>query len=266
MIHILCELRTSHGITVDKLRGAEWPIRLLITPAARLRILDEIYRVRQDEVDFLEGKIGKCHVSRDHVGCLEVSPFSADGQAPVWICRTNLPESDGATNHNEQNMEISGFDAVSAKMSNSGPACAEPGSRAMDTPAALFAPVAKFSASSSPNHHHFVQGQTTVVYQAGLDTQILPDSGRTVLVSTPLQAQKCKQKSEKIAHVDTASPVVLAQNFYPLNYCSFPSFDDRYGLQQQPIAVDATPTLFPGLLHTRGRLSTQRMEESFGFP
>jgi hypothetical protein len=83
----------------------------------------------------------------------------------------------------------------------------------MDTPAALFASIANFSASSSPNHHHFVQGQTTVVYQAGLDTQVLPDFDRTIAVSTPLQAQKSKQESEEIARVVTTSPVALAHDF-----------------------------------------------------
>jgi hypothetical protein len=100
-------------------------------------------------------------------------------------------------------------------MSNSSPACAElpGGTRVMDTPAALFASVANFSASSSPNHHRFVQGQTTVVYQAGLNTQVLPDFDRTIAVSTPLQAQKSKQESEEIAGVVTTSPVALTQEF-----------------------------------------------------
>jgi hypothetical protein len=49
----------------------------------------------------------------------EGSPFSADGQPSVWICRTNMPEAEGTnSNYEEQIAESRGFDAVSTKISN----------------------------------------------------------------------------------------------------------------------------------------------------
>ncbi|KAJ5283358.1 hypothetical protein N7505_001338 [Penicillium chrysogenum] len=56
LIHILCELRASYCISAKKLREADQQIRRHIFPAARLLTLDEIYRVRREEEDFLEGK------------------------------------------------------------------------------------------------------------------------------------------------------------------------------------------------------------------
>ncbi|KAJ5979877.1 hypothetical protein N7481_007175 [Penicillium waksmanii] len=57
-VHILCELRTSHGISVAKLREADQQVRHQINPSERLHILDELYRVRQQEEEFLDGHNG----------------------------------------------------------------------------------------------------------------------------------------------------------------------------------------------------------------
>lgn len=59
LVHILCELKDSHGVTADKLREAGQDVRRQIDPETRLQILDEIYFVRQLEEQFLDGEIGK---------------------------------------------------------------------------------------------------------------------------------------------------------------------------------------------------------------
>lgn len=58
MIHILCELRSSHDITAEKLREAGQDVRRQISPVERLEVLDEIYYVRQMEEHCLNGDIG----------------------------------------------------------------------------------------------------------------------------------------------------------------------------------------------------------------
>ncbi|KAJ6038591.1 uncharacterized protein N7446_005394 [Penicillium canescens] len=57
LVHILCELKDTHGIIVDKLRSASQDVRRQVAPANRLEILDEIYFVRQVEEQFLDGEI-----------------------------------------------------------------------------------------------------------------------------------------------------------------------------------------------------------------
>ena len=58
LVHILCELKDSHGVTAEKLRDAGQDVRRQITPANKLQVLDEIYFVRQMEERFLDGEIG----------------------------------------------------------------------------------------------------------------------------------------------------------------------------------------------------------------
>lgn len=60
LVHLLCELHTSHGITARKLKEADQPIRRQISPAERLQILDEVYEVRGKEEQFQQGAAGKC--------------------------------------------------------------------------------------------------------------------------------------------------------------------------------------------------------------
>lgn len=58
LVHILCELKDSHGVTADKLREAGQDVRRQITPAHRLQVLDEIYFVREMEEKYLDGDLG----------------------------------------------------------------------------------------------------------------------------------------------------------------------------------------------------------------
>ncbi|KAF3389426.1 Uncharacterized protein F1880_004497 [Penicillium rolfsii] len=77
LVHILCELRTSHGVTARRLKEADQPIRRQISPTERLQILDEVYRVREEEEKFQEGV--------------------TDGKTLVSIARANLPDAVEAT-------------------------------------------------------------------------------------------------------------------------------------------------------------------------
>ncbi|KAL4953874.1 hypothetical protein BDW69DRAFT_164360 [Aspergillus filifer] len=73
LVHILCELRKSHAIDVQKLKEADQSICRQIAPVERLQVLDEIYRVRGEEERYLDGG-------------------STDTQAVVYVSRVHLPD------------------------------------------------------------------------------------------------------------------------------------------------------------------------------
>ncbi|KAJ5642672.1 hypothetical protein N7490_006672 [Penicillium lividum] len=73
LVHILCELRTSHRITAQKLKDAGQHIRQSISPMERLQLLDELFRVKEEEEKYL-----------DRV---------TDGTTTISISRANLPDS-----------------------------------------------------------------------------------------------------------------------------------------------------------------------------
>ncbi|KAL2869789.1 uncharacterized protein BJX67DRAFT_370607 [Aspergillus lucknowensis] len=76
LVHILCDLRESHAVSVEKLKEADQSVRRQICPVERLQVLDEIYHVREEEEKFLDGKI--------------------DGRAAVCVSRVHLPDMTGA--------------------------------------------------------------------------------------------------------------------------------------------------------------------------
>ncbi|RAL12298.1 DUF2841 domain-containing protein [Aspergillus homomorphus CBS 101889] len=57
LVHILCDLRTSKGITAKSLEEAGQDVRRAIQPSTRLAVLDEIFYVRKMEELYLDGKI-----------------------------------------------------------------------------------------------------------------------------------------------------------------------------------------------------------------
>ncbi|KAJ5679893.1 hypothetical protein N7462_008137 [Penicillium macrosclerotiorum] len=73
LVHLLCALHDSHGITARRLKEADQPIRRQISPVERLQILDEVYHVREEEEKFLAG--------------------ATDGTVNVPISRANLPDA-----------------------------------------------------------------------------------------------------------------------------------------------------------------------------
>ncbi|PWY88316.1 hypothetical protein BO70DRAFT_331650 [Aspergillus heteromorphus CBS 117.55] len=78
LVHILCELRESHSICVEKLKEADQSVRRQIAPVERIPVLDEIYHVREEEERYLDGR--------------------TDGSAIICVSRVHLPElSDSQT-------------------------------------------------------------------------------------------------------------------------------------------------------------------------
>lgn len=73
LVHILCEMKDTHGVTADKLREAGQDVRRQISPPNRLQVLDEIYFVRQMEERFLKGEI--------------------DANTLVQVTQTHLPDA-----------------------------------------------------------------------------------------------------------------------------------------------------------------------------
>ncbi|GLA77022.1 hypothetical protein AtubIFM55763_008902 [Aspergillus tubingensis] len=72
LVHILCELRESHAICVEKLKEADQSVRRQIAPVERIPVLDEIYHVREEEERYLDGR--------------------TDGSAVICVSRVHLPE------------------------------------------------------------------------------------------------------------------------------------------------------------------------------
>lgn len=57
LLHILCELRTSHGITARKLKHAGQLYRQSMLSVERVELLDELYGVREEEEYHIDGAI-----------------------------------------------------------------------------------------------------------------------------------------------------------------------------------------------------------------
>lgn len=91
LVHILCELKDSHGVTADKLREAGQDVRRQITPANRLQVLDEIYFVRQMEEQFLDGEVGRQSPSQSQT--LPYANKETDANTLVQVTQTHLPEA-----------------------------------------------------------------------------------------------------------------------------------------------------------------------------
>ncbi|KAL5001204.1 hypothetical protein BDV10DRAFT_160863 [Aspergillus recurvatus] len=71
LVHILCELKDSHGVTAVKLKDAGLDVRRQIQPEKRLQVLDEIYYVRNQEELYLDGKISGDHMLHVSYGHME---------------------------------------------------------------------------------------------------------------------------------------------------------------------------------------------------
>lgn len=193
LIHILCELRASYHISARKLREADHQIRRHLFPAERSLTLDEIYRVRQEEEDFLDGK--------------------SDGQRPVWICRMNRPEATGPLSNHDDNGDDIPFGTASPNISNTTSACIKVG-YTKNAPPALSAPVANFR--DLPLHNKYdVQGPFPGICCAGLDHKTTSGFDMTLPISMPPQGLKRKRESEEISHVDATRLAVFTHDFSP---------------------------------------------------
>ncbi|KAJ5751406.1 uncharacterized protein N7511_008371 [Penicillium nucicola] len=82
LLHILCDLHYSHGVTSQRLKDSEQSVRSQIIPVKRSELLDELYRVRGEEERFWEGFL--------------------DNNATVCISRINLPVADESSHKQDQ--------------------------------------------------------------------------------------------------------------------------------------------------------------------
>ncbi|CAP99909.1 Pc22g26210 [Penicillium rubens Wisconsin 54-1255] len=58
LVHMLCDMHETHGVTAARLKQCDQSIRHQILPVERLETLDEAYRVREEEGRFLDGISG----------------------------------------------------------------------------------------------------------------------------------------------------------------------------------------------------------------
>ncbi|KAJ5930231.1 hypothetical protein N7466_005724 [Penicillium verhagenii] len=91
LVYLLCELRTSYGITARRLKEADQPIRRQITPVERLQMMDEIYEVREEEEKFLDGKTGKILHRHAKMGKKERKLINFNRRENPSIHRTSEP-------------------------------------------------------------------------------------------------------------------------------------------------------------------------------
>ncbi|KAJ5138272.1 uncharacterized protein N7515_003120 [Penicillium bovifimosum] len=92
LVHILCELRERYGVTTARLKECDQPIRRQILPVERLHILDEIYRVREEEQKLLDGVTGTPLIKPPLNARKLTHSLPTDGEQAVFISRTNLPQ------------------------------------------------------------------------------------------------------------------------------------------------------------------------------
>lgn len=173
-------MRTSHGITAARLREADQPIRRQISPAERLQILDEVYQVRQEEENLLDGRTGM-RMRKDRIR--QASPLQQanacreEGQAKVWISCANLPDNAGssAASHHKSSRASTPSDKNSSRSSSGTPGAATD-ALAGDTSQMMLTPgttVPGESSSSSSSINHPLQRPFTnmEIEQADTSTQ-----------------------------------------------------------------------------------------------
>ncbi|KAJ5522542.1 hypothetical protein N7527_006657 [Penicillium freii] len=90
LVYMLCEMRETHGITTARLKQCDQPIRRQILPVERLQILDEAYRVREEEENFIDG-ISGTYLLAFSSKTPNAHMCYLDGKS-VSISRTNLPQ------------------------------------------------------------------------------------------------------------------------------------------------------------------------------
>ncbi|KAJ5374496.1 hypothetical protein N7517_006502 [Penicillium concentricum] len=81
LVYILCEMRKTYGITAARLKQCDQPIRRQILPVERLHILDEAYRVREEEERFLDGLSDGNHVCIARTNLPQIAEDTSSGQS-----------------------------------------------------------------------------------------------------------------------------------------------------------------------------------------
>ncbi|KAJ5593566.1 hypothetical protein N7537_010470 [Penicillium hordei] len=90
LVHMLCDMRETHGVTAARLKQCDPSIRRQILPVERLETLDEAYRVREEEERFLDG-ISGTYLSTSSSTPSETHMYNLDGEYLSIAC-TNLPQ------------------------------------------------------------------------------------------------------------------------------------------------------------------------------
>lgn len=112
LVHILCELKDSHGITAEKLREAGQDVRRQINPPIKAEVLDEIYFVRQMEEQYIDGKIDENTLIQISHTSLPVDDCEKPGDKPSPSQMTPVSTQDlNLENHqptNSQNLFVDG--------------------------------------------------------------------------------------------------------------------------------------------------------------
>ncbi|CEN59267.1 hypothetical protein ASPCAL01719 [Aspergillus calidoustus] len=104
LVHILCELRESHGISVEKLREADQSIRRQFSPPECLQVLDEIYRVRGEEESYLDGR-----TDDQAVVCVSQVPLQ-DSQ--TWLYSPSGSSNEFDTLHRDEMRDLESHTSV----------------------------------------------------------------------------------------------------------------------------------------------------------
>jgi hypothetical protein len=170
LVYILQELRISHGISVARLKELDQSIRHQLSPPERLHILDEIYQVREQEEQFLDGKTSMRSQKSLVIHAANISP--ADGQTMASISCANFPGTEGTAGHAHISKKSNGdssstipvtFRDTEASIGYAGYASA------MDAPQGVFTPSGDFPNLASS--YHAVLGQ---IEKSKSREQILP--------------------------------------------------------------------------------------------
>ncbi|KAJ6014870.1 hypothetical protein N7540_009461 [Penicillium herquei] len=194
LVHLLCELRTSHGITARRLKEADQPIRRQITPSERLQIMDEFYEVREEEEKYEDGK--------------------TDGKTLISISRANLPDPVEKPSSQKSNSRRS-TPTEEAGPSQERPVetmCIRSGPMRIPTPQNAFA-TGDMSANLSPNLPLASSHSPTQYVKTELSLHPGMNTSQTSLSASAASAQDLKRKRHC---AEAGVPTSGAQN--PLEY------------------------------------------------
>ncbi|KAJ6126574.1 hypothetical protein N7523_002186 [Penicillium sp. IBT 18751x] len=236
LVHILCELRASNGVTARRLKEAEQPIRRQISPPERLQLLDELYDVREAEENFQDG--------------------ATDMKTTVSILRANLPDAvDLAASQGERSRRASPTEEETSQQSSQEIPSVRSGQlRRSNIPQPLLSTGTEIPTNLSPNLHPAVPNSSQYIQQE------LPIHSNFEHTASP-SPQDLKRKRPIVESGPASSTSPAPIPFYsPVFVGSQPfvpeTFNNIEGLQQ------------PGVPNT-GQPGTEQFAENmeiYGFP
>ncbi|KAJ5292318.1 uncharacterized protein N7443_008271 [Penicillium atrosanguineum] len=236
LVHVLCELRASNGVTARRLKEAEQPIRRQISPPERLQLLDELYDVREAEEKFQDG--------------------ATDMKTTVSILRANLPDAVELTvSQGERSRRTTPTDEdTSRQPSQETPSVRSGHLRRSNIPQPLLSSGNEMPTNLSPNPHTAVPSPSQYIQQ---ELPIHPSFEPTASPSS--QDLKRKRPFVEAGPSSSTSPASIPY-YSPVFVGSQPfvpeAFENIQGLQQ------------PGVPNT-GQPGTEQFAENmeiYGFP